>query len=55
MLPSAGEDVEKLNLSCTGGGDVSGTATLENTVTVPYKATHMHTVQSHSWASTQEK
>lgn len=55
MLPSAGEDVEKLDLSYIAGGDVNGIATVENSVTMLYKTKHMLTVQSHSWVFTQEK
>lgn len=55
MLPSAGEDVEKLDLSCIAGGDVNGIATVENSVTMLYKTKHMLTIQSHSWVFTQEK
>lgn len=34
MLPNAGEDVERLDLSDIGGGTVNGAAALENSVTI---------------------
>lgn len=55
MLPSAGEDVERLDLWCIAGGDVSCAATVENSVTVSSKPKHPLPVQSHSWVFKQEK
>lgn len=55
MLPNAGKDVEKLDLSSIAGGNINCAATVENNVTVSYKPKHILTVQSHSWVFTQEK
>lgn len=38
-------DAEKLGHSCTAGGNVRGTATLENRLAVSYKIKHAITIQ----------
>lgn len=43
---NVGKDGEKLDHSPVAGGDVSGTAILENILEASYKAKHTNTIQS---------
>lgn len=58
-IPNAGEDSEKLEHSYITEGNLNVTPTLENRLTVSYKANHEIIIymiqQLHSWVSIPEK